>query len=244
MTALRALLAGVVCAGGVALAPAAQAGEDGFTVERRLLPGAPGPNRVALDEELLVRAKPVRYADTAAAARPGRRPGRPAPFRRRRAGGAVPSLAAAGRQGTVARRRCAGNLAHQEREWLRSRSGSGRKRRSTDARRAAITAPQALQTGGQRRPPALGCADLRGHGLRPAGRGAASDGCGVFCRSLPLSALDLERRHERPGTAADFGPGPSARTLRAAAGDNCPARRRAPSERAAHQPLPPSTSRS
>ncbi|MBP9145857.1 MAG: DUF3999 family protein [Thermoanaerobaculia bacterium] len=70
MTPLRVLVAGLLCAGGLALAPAAQAGADGFTVERRLQPGASGPNRVALDEELLARAKPVRYADTAPGAPP------------------------------------------------------------------------------------------------------------------------------------------------------------------------------
>lgn len=49
--------------------PAAATG-DGFAVERPLRPGAPGPNRIALDEDLLTRAQPVRYAEDAAGAPP------------------------------------------------------------------------------------------------------------------------------------------------------------------------------
>ena len=52
------------------LAAPALATGDGFAVERPLHPGARGANRIALDVDLLTRAKPVRYAGDAADAPP------------------------------------------------------------------------------------------------------------------------------------------------------------------------------
>ncbi len=63
-------LSAALVAGGLAFAPPAGAAGDGFAVERPLHPGGRGPNRIALDEDLLTRAKPVRYAADSAAAPP------------------------------------------------------------------------------------------------------------------------------------------------------------------------------
>ena len=57
-------------AGALAFAPPAAAAGDGFAVERPLVPGGRGPIRIALDVDLLTRAKPVRYATDSAAAPP------------------------------------------------------------------------------------------------------------------------------------------------------------------------------
>ena len=59
-----------VAALGPGFSSRALAAGDGCAVERPLHPGAPGPNRIALDEDLLTQAKPVRYAEDAADAQP------------------------------------------------------------------------------------------------------------------------------------------------------------------------------
>ncbi len=55
------LLLAVGLAAGAVARPAGAAG-DGFAYERGLQPGGRGPNRIALDEPMLTRAMPVRYA--------------------------------------------------------------------------------------------------------------------------------------------------------------------------------------